>query len=114
MKILVTGASSGIGKELIKQLISEGHIVWGLARDGELLDNLHKELHHNNSFFFTACDICDEGELRLAFQEMQEIFSPEVVILAAGIFPNDINPEFDYESFSKAIETNLFGCLNIV
>ena len=37
--ILITGASSGIGKASAEQLISEGHIVYGFARD---IENLQK------------------------------------------------------------------------
>ena len=38
--ILVTGASSGIGKETAQTLISEGHIVCGAARRVEKMQYL--------------------------------------------------------------------------
>jgi len=43
-RVLITGVSSGIGRELTKQLVVEGDSVWGVARRKELLINLKKEL----------------------------------------------------------------------
>jgi len=52
MKILITGASSGIGRELAKQLVKDGHVVWGVARRENLLNDLKKEL--GDLFFYTG------------------------------------------------------------
>ncbi len=113
MKICITGASSGIGQELVKQLIKDGHSVWGVARRENLLNGLKKEL--GDSFLYTACDVSKQNEIQKISQEMAEkSFSPEIIVIAAGDFLNDIQPDFNYEIFKKAMDVNLYGALNLV
>lgn len=115
MRICITGASSGIGRELVKQLIRDGHTVWGVARRENLLAELKKELKTDNQFFYTACDVSVAEELQKVVQAMeQKQFAPEVFILAAGIFTDDITPEFNYLMFKKMVDANLYGTLNLV
>ena len=42
-KVLVTGASSGIGKAITDQLLGAGHQVWGIAR--RLTESKHPHFH---------------------------------------------------------------------
>jgi len=115
MNICVTGASSGIGRELIKQLIKNGHVVWGVARRENLMIELKQELKADALFFYTACDVSVAGELQKITQAMeQKKFSPDVFVLAAGVFANDITPELDYEIFKKMMDANLYSALNFV
>ncbi len=51
--ILITGASAGIGKETSKKLLSEGHIVYAVARRVEQMQDLKKNLgyYSANGYF---------------------------------------------------------------
>lgn len=115
MIICVTGASSGIGRELVKQLIEDGHTVWGIARRENLLEELKKELGPDSQFFYSVCDVGVQDEVfRVAREMEQREFSFHVVILAAGVFLNDIATGLDYELSKNMINVNLYGALNFV
>ena len=45
---LILGASSGLGRDVTKSLISEGSFVTGIGRSEEKLDDLSKELNNKN------------------------------------------------------------------
>lgn len=86
--IIVTGASSGIGREFVRQLnnctktIDE---IWIIARRKDRLDALKKELK-NVSIRPLALDLCKEQDLN-TIQNLLEKEKPSVRILvnAAGI-----------------------------
>jgi NADP-dependent 3-hydroxy acid dehydrogenase YdfG len=40
--ILITGASAGMGKEFAKQILKEGHIVYGVARRLDKMNDLRQ------------------------------------------------------------------------
>ena len=114
MDICITGASSGIGKELATQLIKNNHRVWGIARNKDLLEGLKNGLSSDN-FYYTASDASKREEVFSAFQDMEKNkFFPEIIILAAGVFLDDINPVFNYGILQKNIDTNLYGAMNFV
>ena len=46
MKVLLTGASSGIGKDMAKILNKKGYDLVLVARDEKKLNNVKKELEH--------------------------------------------------------------------
>ena len=48
MKVLITGASSGIGKEFAKTFAKKGHDLAIVARNKEELEKLAKDLQKDN------------------------------------------------------------------
>jgi len=40
--ILITGASAGMGKEFAKQLLEQGHIVYGVARRLDKMNDIRQ------------------------------------------------------------------------
>ena len=65
--IVITGASSGMGKETAKKLIGEGHIVYTLARRIEQMEDLKNLGGHP-----IKMDISNEEEVTKAVQTIIE------------------------------------------
>lgn len=109
--ILVTGASSGIGKMLTEKLIKKGFRVWSIARRKNLLRDLKNELQSDN-FFYTAADITDENFWKKLIKDLNnKKFLPDVIILNAAIRKNDLENGIDIKSLREMMEINFFSVL---
>ncbi|OGL87859.1 hypothetical protein A3I42_03125 [Candidatus Uhrbacteria bacterium RIFCSPLOWO2_02_FULL_49_11] len=114
MKILVTGASSGIGRALVQQLVAQNHEVVGIARREPELAALREELT-SPRFITRVCDVADpQTALQLVNSLIEQNWIPDIAVLGAAIFPDDIRPAFDLPLFKKIIEVNLFGVFHVI
>lgn len=114
MNILITGASSGIGKSLSEYFVKEGSVVFGVARRKELLQEMKNKLP-KDKFFFEVCNVENFSEVQKLKNKIEKVgFIPDVIILGAAISINDINPSFNRENFEKTFSVNLFGAMNFV
>ncbi|MFN7954438.1 MAG: SDR family NAD(P)-dependent oxidoreductase [bacterium] len=114
--VLVTGASSGIGAELARQLARQGARVAVLARRREQLEALAIELRaHGAEALALACDVADPGAVNAALARLErELGPPDVAILNAGIGESRKLEDFSVEWVRRIFETNLFGVLHFV
>lgn len=82
MKIaVVTGASSGIGKEFAKQISARyGKLdeIWIIARRKELLEELQEELRNDVRIF--AMDLTNSEDMK-QFEEYLKTYNPEIKLL---------------------------------
>lgn len=82
MKIILTGASSGIGHRLAHHLLSNEHSVWGMARSS------HIDLQdtHPGRFFYSSVDISHWDKVApLAKTNPPHWTSADALIACAGI-----------------------------
>jgi short-subunit dehydrogenase len=114
MKILITGASSGIGRALATKLTEQGHLVWGVARNREKLAELQNTIGPDR-FFWSVCDVSVREQITGALAEMEKNnFLPDAVVLNAAIFPKDTEPEFKKDAFDEAFTVNFYGAVNFI
>lgn len=67
---IVTGGSSGLGKELAKELVSRGYSVCILGRDADKIQSSIAEIA--GDILGYSCDLCDEGSVHSVFMDLQE------------------------------------------
>lgn len=109
-RILVTGASSGMGKVFAQMIAEQGGQVVLLARNAERLkqamDSLPGKGHQ-----VCVCDLTDENQLKEAVGMMQPL---DGVVLCAGI--NEFVPVkfVKQEKIAKMFQTNYFSQLILV
>ncbi|OHV05455.1 SDR family NAD(P)-dependent oxidoreductase [Mycobacterium talmoniae] len=84
---LVTGASSGIGKELARELATRGHDIVVVARRRERLEKLAAEVREQYGIRAWAlpCDLADRDDRARMLGELGELgLTLDVLVLCAG------------------------------
>lgn len=103
--VLITGASSGIGKQLALDYAADGWKVTACGRDLQKLEALTR-LHSNIETL--SFDMTDLALTRQAMAWVQA----DLVILNAGTCEYLDNGVVDAESVTRVINTNLIGPVN--
>ena len=113
---LVTGASSGIGEALTRELISKGWVVVGIARRVEKLNAIKNEM--GPSFIPIQCDISDKSDIRRACQNiLDKGLCPNLFFLNAGVAGEKAIEDaemFTVEIHEHIMAVNYFGVLAFV
>lgn len=102
--VLITGATSGIGRELARRLGSSGWTVLVGSRDTERGEQVAAEIGGR----VLRLDVTDEVSVREAAAAVPEL---DVLVNNAGISPDivDVVSDVDVEVFRRTYETNVFG-----
>ena len=116
--VILSGASSGIGKELVKRLICVyGAKIIGIARTEEKLRALQNELgEYADSFSYRAFDVTDKTAwLNLRAKLERENIKPILLLNNAGVFPPLSKlSKLNEETFLKTMETNFLSVVRAV
>jgi 3-hydroxy acid dehydrogenase / malonic semialdehyde reductase len=110
---LVTGASSGIGEAISRELVKRGWIVVGVARSSDKLLHIQQDLA--SAFIPTVCDVSNKEEIISTSQRiLNQDLCPSLFFLNAGIAGESAceNPrQFCLEIHEKIMKVNYFGVL---
>lgn len=107
--ILITGASSGIGKETAIQLISEGHKVYTAARRIEHMDDLKKL-----GGYPIEMDITKEADIQKVVDTIiSENGKIDVLFNNAGYAIYGSVEDITIEEAKRQFEVNIFGLASI-
>ena len=103
--IVITGASSGIGKEACEHFLGIGFKVIGMARrSAGIVDG---------NFADIECDLADGDSVISAVGKINSNSSIAALINCAGITkPKDVLPDID--TFKETFEVNLFGTYRMI
>lgn len=103
--IIVTGASGGMGKEIVKQLLETGAKVSGFDISTERLSDLKE----NNNFNCSEGDLLDENFVKSSFKEAIEKYGDLYgLVNAAGIGQSTMPIEdIDMETYNKTMDINM-------
>lgn len=113
-KVVVAGATGGIGSSLVKLLVQSGAEVFITGRNNEKLSNI-AATHGISSSHFLAVDISDGTQMGLlADTVLQQLGTPDILINVAGIGIIKPMEQLSLEDFSKSIQTNLVGAFLFV
>lgn len=110
---IVTGASSGIGRALAVRLAGDGYRVGLIARRGELLEVLSREIAEAGGTGVAAvADVGDRAALRAAVAEVEARLGPAEVMVANAGFgaPTRLDP-LNIEEVEQTFRVNLMGVI---
>ncbi len=110
--VLITGASTGIGRALAVQYSLRGYAVGLCARRLNLLESLKDELSANGKVAIAELDVTDYDNVPIVLNSLaNELGGADIVIANAGISERSNPGESTFASDKKIIEVNVLGAI---
>lgn len=116
LRVMVVGASSGIGAALVREYSRRGAYVAALARREDLLAKMAEGINaaspSGGKVFTYAHDVTDYEEIPSLFAKIvNDLSGVDIVIYNAGVMFGVDPDEFDFEKDRPQIEVNLMGAV---
>lgn len=109
---IVTGASSGIGREISRVLIDMGFEVYGFGRN--FLDNFSEDRENKEEakikpgvFHPVVCDLLDTQELERQIKQIRHQREVALLVNNAGVGYYGLHEELNTQKIQKLVRTNL-------
>ena len=109
---LVTGAGTGIGEAISRQLHAEGYRVTLLGRRREPLAALSAKLGENSHA--VSGDVTDRAGIAAAFATARERFGDiEILVNSAGMAPTAPFHRLDFTGWQRTMDVNVNGVVDV-
>jgi short-subunit dehydrogenase len=114
--VLITGASSGIGAALAREVARRGARPVLAARRADRIEALARDIREaGGQALAAACDVCCDGEVeQIARRAREELGGIDVVVANAGFSVLGRIEELTLEDVRRQLETNVFGVLRTI
>ncbi len=114
MKIVITGATRGLGRALAEEYIRMGHTVIGCGRGGEAIFDLR--MTYAAPHDFSVVDVALDSKVALWAAKILESDSPPDILINNAALMNRLAPvwEQDDREFTKMTDVNIRGVANVI
>jgi short-subunit dehydrogenase len=115
--LLITGASSGIGEELARQLGQAGAKLTLAARRGDALESVAQKIAAASKTrpLVVTCDVTRDADVQRAVAEsVRQWGKLDVVIANAGFGVVGPFKKLSVDDYRRQFETNVFGVLRTI
>lgn len=104
-KVLVTGASGGMGVAICQALVAKGYKVYGIDyRKGDEIEGVT----------FYECDVTDRASIEKVYESIKDdAYRIHGIVHTAGIYDMDSLIEMDEKRFTRIFDINVFGVFRI-
>jgi 3-oxoacyl-[acyl-carrier protein] reductase len=112
---IVTGASSDIGKGIVKRFAEEGAKVILVARNLEKLEATRKEIGNEELTASISCDLTDESQVLQAVNLIMDTYGKiDILVNNAGAINDPVHfHEMQNSEIKKLIDVNLLGVFHM-
>lgn len=110
-KVIIVGATSGIGRELARVFVAKGYQVGVAGRRSELLAEIKEE--NPKQYFTKQIDVSDTEALPLLLNSLaHDLGGMDILINCAGVGKK--NEELDFAIDKMIVETNVVGFTAVI
>jgi NAD(P)-dependent dehydrogenase (short-subunit alcohol dehydrogenase family) len=113
-RVVITGATRGLGRALAERFIALGHTVAGCGRNAEQVQQLRAEYPAPNHF--GVVDVADSPAVAgWAGEVLRQLGPPDLLLNnAAVITANAVLWEVPAEEFDRLVDINIKGVANVI
>ncbi len=112
-RVWITGASSGIGRELAIEISKAGGKCILSARSEEKLHETNELTPHKESNIILPLDVTDENAVESAYAELSKTGPIDILINNAGVSQRSTAEDTIMQVYRSLMEVNYFGVVKL-